>query len=450
MSVVSRSWSLKRRLATRLLAVLAIAVLGPPVVFIVISWWTIGSLHHRALQDQAADIVRGLDTRVEPPVLSLPDVLAAAYTHSHDSYFYLVLERDGMVVTASSPAAASLATRVLTVPPGEFFLVPRAGADPWYSYSINADGYRIAVGQDSAHEDVLFDSIIREVAGFTLWLAVPLLLMALFVMMRTLNRAFRPIARAADEARTITPGGTEAQISSHGLPREITPLVKAVNAALARLERAYDVERRFTTDAAHELRTPVAVLMARIDMLPEGPAKESLAQDTARLSRSVSQLLQVARLDAKPLAMDEDIDLARVVRHAVALLAPLAMQEGRRMEMTAPNRPVMIRGNAQAIALAVTNLVENALAHTPAGTPIDVQVTSEPAICVLDRGQGVPADERMAIFERFQRSPNTASSGTGLGLAIVAEIAARHHAVASVEPRAGGGSVFAIRWVNPA
>lgn len=450
MSVVSRSWSLKRRLATRLLAVLAAAVLGPPAVFMLFSLWTVGSMYDRALQDQAADIVRNLDTRVEPPVLSLPAVLAAAYTHSHDSYFYIVLERDGTVVTASSPTAASLAARAMMARPGEFFLVPHTGGEPWYVYSTTSDGYRIVVAQDSAHEDVLFDSIIREVAVLMLWLALPLLLVTWLVMMHTLNRAFRPIARAADEARTITPGGAEAQISSHELPREITPLVKAVNAALARLERAYDVERRFTTDAAHELRTPVAVLTARIDMLPEGPAKESLAQDTARLSRSVSQLLQVARLDAKPLAMDEDIDLARVVRHAVALLAPLAMQEGRRMEMTAPNRPVMIRGNAQAIALAVTNLVENALAHTPAGTPIDVQVTSEPAICVLDRGQGVPADERMAIFERFQRSPNTASSGTGLGLAIVAEIAARHHAVASVEPRAGGGSIFAIRWVNPA
>ncbi|ADH87895.1 integral membrane sensor signal transduction histidine kinase [Ancylobacter novellus DSM 506] len=450
MSLGSRSWSLKRRLATRLLVVLAIAVLGPPIAFLFFSWWTVGSLHHRALQDQAADIVRGLDTRVTPPVLTLPEVLAAAYTRSNDSYFYLVLERDGTVVTASSPLAASLATNATIVPPGEFFLVPRAGGAPWYTYSTNADGYRIVVAQDSSHENVLFDSIVREVAGFTLWLALPLLLVALLVMMHTLNRAFRPIARAAEDARTITPGGQEAQISAHGLPREITPLVKAVNAALARLARAYDVERRFTTDAAHELRTPVAVLMARIDMLPEGPAKESLVLDTARLSRSVSQLLQVARLDAKPLAIDEDIDLARVVRHAVALLGPLAMQDGRRMEMTAPNRPIMVRGNAQAIALAVTNLVENALSHTPAGTPIDVQVTSEPAIYVLDRGQGVPPDERMAIFERFQRSPNTASSGTGLGLAIVAEIAARHHAVASVEARAGGGSIFAIRWINSA
>lgn len=450
MNARPHQWSLKRRLATRLLVVLTLAVLVPPAIVIVAALWTINTMHDRALQDQAADIVRALDVSVEPPVLRLPDELASAYVLSHDAYLYLVLDRDGRTVLSSSPHASAVAGRAIVEAPSTFFLVPRPGGRPWYVYSTAAGAYRVVVAQDSLHEDVLSDSITRELANISLLTALPVLAMALLVVMWTLNRAFRDVTRVADDARAITPDSVEAQLSGEGLPREILPLVDAVNVALARLTRAYHVEQRFTTDAAHELRTPVAVLMARIDTLAPGPMKDSLAQDAARLSRLVSQMLQVARLDTRPMVMDQSVDLAVVVRDAVALLGPLALRDKRRMEMTAPNRPVVVRGHGYALGVAVTNLVENALLHTPVGTPIDIQVTPEPAIRVLDRGSGVPPEERTLIFERFQRSPTTTSSGTGLGLAIVAEIAARHHASVAVEPREGGGSVFTIRWMKAA
>jgi len=447
MSRSARAWSLKRRLAIRLLVVLTLGVLGPSTVMVIAAMWAIDSMDDRALQDQAGDIVRNLDVGVYPPVLHLPERLAAAYASSGDSYLYAVMDAAGTAVVLSSPAATPLATGAMRVPSGAFFLVSRPdGGSPWYAYAAQTGPYRVAVAQGSLHEDSLSDSIIRDLVNFSLLTALPLLAVTVLVAIWTLNHAFREIDRVAADARSITPGGADARLSSTGLPGEIRPLVEAVNDALARLSRAYDVERRFTTDAAHELRTPVAVLTARIDTMPAGPLRDALAADATRLSRLVSQMLDVARLDAAPLPVDEAVNLTAVVREAVAQLAPLALRDQRQMAMSAPNRPVEVHGNAAALRLAVTNLVENALLHTPVGTPIDVEVTEGPEIRVLDRGPGVPAAERGAIFERFQRSPTTIASGTGLGLAIVAEIAARHGAVAGVEDREGGGSAFVIRW----
>lgn len=447
MSSKAAPWSLKRRLAVRLLIVLTLGVLGPSTVMVIAAMWAIDSMDDRALQDQASDIVRNLDIRTTPPVLRLPERLANAYATSGNSYLYAVLDEAGETIASSSPAAAALAAEAVHGPSGTFFLVSRPdGGTPWYAYSSQVGPYRVAVAQGSLHEDAMTDSVISDLLNFSLLTALPLLAVTLLVAIWTLSRAFREVDRVAADARGITPGGADANLSPAGLPREITPLVEAVNDALARLSRAYDVERRFTTDAAHELRTPVAVLMARIDTMAPGPLRDDLAADAARLSRLVSQMLDVARLDAAPLPLDMTVNLSSVVREAVAQLGPLALRDKRQMEMRAPDRPVSVRGNEAALRLAVTNLVENALLHTPAGTPIDIEVTDEPAIRVLDRGTGVPASEREAIFERFQRNPTTTASGTGLGLAIVAEIASRHGATASVEDREGGGSAFIIRW----
>ncbi|MDQ0509264.1 sensor histidine kinase [Ancylobacter amanitiformis] len=440
-------WSLKRRLAIRLLIVLTMGVLGPSVVMVGAAMWAIDSMDDRALQDQAGDIVRNLDVTVSPPALHLPARLANAYATSGDSYLYAVLDAAGTILAASSPAAETLARVADDMTPGVFFLVTRPnGGQPWYAYMTTAGPYFVAVAQGSLHDDSLADSVMRDLVGFSFITALPLLAVTLLVTFWTLNRAFRQMERVAGEVRAITPGGAEARLSSEGLPSEIAPLVAAVNDALFRLGRAYEVEKRFTTDAAHELRTPVAVLTARIDTLPPGPTRDSLAADAARLSRLVSQMLDVARLDAAPLPMNAHVDLVAIVREAVAALAPLALRDRRTMEMRAPDTPVMVEGHEGALRLAVTNLVENAMLHTPRGTPIDIEVTPQPAIRVLDRGPGVAETERASIFERFQRSPSATSSGTGLGLAIVAEIAARHGAQAAVSGRPGGGGIFEIRW----
>lgn len=447
MSKTEKSWSLKRRLAARLLLVLALGAILPSSIVALAAMWAIDSMDDRALQDQAADISRNLDVGAYPAVLRLPEGLAASYRSSGDSYLYAVFGSDHRVIAASSDTASAMLARSQDQEPERFFVIPRSeGRLPWYGYATTKGPYTVAVAQGDIHDDALSDSIIRDIASFTLWTSLPLLAATLLVALWTLNRAFREIESVASGARAIRPGGVQSRLAAEGLPSEIRPLVEAVNDALGRLGRAYDVEKRFTTDAAHELRTPIAVLTARIDSMVPGPLKAALQGDAARIGRLVSQMLDVARLDAAPLPMDENVDLTKVVRDAVADFAPLTIRTNRKMEMTAPPAPVLVKGNAHALALAVTNLVENAMLHTPEGTPIDIKVSASRVICVLDRGPGVRESDRKLIFERFQRTRDVTATGTGLGLSIVSEIARRHGATASVEQREGGGCVFTIRW----
>jgi signal transduction histidine kinase len=222
------------------------------------------------------------------------------------------------------------------------------------------------------------------------------------------------------------------------------PLVRATNAALDRLERSLDTQRRFFAAAAHALRTPLAVLTARTDALPEGNEAAALRADADRLSRLVGQLLTMARLDDLPLDLTGRVDLRQAAVDAISDLAPLAI--GRRVGLTldAAPSPAIIAGNHAAIVLALTNLLDNALTYAPPGSAVDVEIDAPATVRVLDRGPGVPEAERMAVFERFRRAPGAHSGGSGLGLAIVAEIAASHGGRAWVEARPGGGATFVL------
>ncbi|WP_246546219.1 sensor histidine kinase [Ancylobacter defluvii] len=292
--------------------------------------------------------------------------------------------------------------------------------------------------------------VILDLIGFSLLAVMPVLALTLLVTMWTLNRGFHNLDRVAVEARTIVPGCPAMRLSAQGHPDEILPLVEAMNDAIARFERVHEAERRFTADAAHELRTSIAVLAARIDTLTSGAGRDALGRDAARLGRLVSQMLRVARLDAAPPCMNAVVDLVVTVRETVAALAPLAIRNGRLIEMRAPNRPVEVSGNVEVLGLAVANLIENALMHTPDRSPIAIEVTEEPEIRVMDRGADIAPADRARIFQRFQRGSASTTSGAGLGLAIVAEIAALHGAVAAVVPREGGGNVFVISWKGAA
>jgi signal transduction histidine kinase len=217
-----------------------------------------------------------------------------------------------------------------------------------------------------------------------------------------------------------------------------------VNSALDRLARGLDIQRRFTADAAHELRTPLAVLTARIDALPAGDI-EAMRRDVDRMNRLVEQLLKMARLESLPLDVAQLVDLNSVVVEAISLLAPLAIRQNKELVRAETGRPVMVHGNRAALVTALVNLIENALAHAPAGSAIEVELSADGRILVLDRGPGVPESERDAIFRRFHRGRTRGTSGAGLGLAIVAEIAAAHGGSVSAASRPGGGAAFCLQ-----
>jgi signal transduction histidine kinase len=278
--------------------------------------------------------------------------------------------------------------------------------------------------------------------------ALPALLLigggSLVVAALSIRNDLKPLRRVASEAGRIGPADTTARLDETGMPMEILPLVHAVNGALERLDAAFASQRQFTADAAHELRTPIAVLRARIEAFPRSHAVAALTADVDRLSRLVEQLLTVSVLDGKAFALDRQVDVGAVARGVVADLAPLAVNRGQSLAFEPPKRPVRIAGNALALEEGVRNLVDNALRYTPCGEAVEVAVLDSGVIEVSDRGPGVPAHHREAIFRRFWRGAAPGNEGAGLGLPIVKRIAEAHGGTVRVGDRQGGGAIFRI------
>lgn len=443
-----RPVSLQARLAWRLGAILlgSVGVAATGLAWMAVN--AIDSLDDRALQAQAEDISRHISRDTDGRIrVALPESLANAYVQSGGAYFYVVYGPDGRPVAASSQEAPNLiAGRLPLNGEARLFTIPGAGPFSHFNaYQAQIGDLRIAVAQSAFHEDVLADSLISEFLEVIGWWVIPVIFLSLFVGVATIRRGLAPLNDISARAAAIGPEATGVRLPEDDLPREIRPLVAAFNRALDRLARGFDVQRRFTADVAHELRTPLAVLSARVDTLPNDAQTAALRRDVQRMTRIVEQLLRVARLEAETIDLN-DVDLRAIAAEAVAALAPLAIRRGRDIALTGADRPVLARGNAPVLVSALMNLVENALAHTAPGTTVKVDVDPAGVIRVSDRGPGIPEAERPLVFKRFWRRPGTQIAGAGLGLAIVAETMRAHGGSVTVAQRPGGGACFALQF----
>jgi two-component system, OmpR family, sensor histidine kinase TctE len=259
--------------------------------------------------------------------------------------------------------------------------------------------------------------------------------------------SLRPLARASRQAAAIGPANPSGRVSPEALPREVRPLVDAVNGALARLDRAYAAQKRLTADAAHELRTPLAVLglrlqRAKLDGAVDWPAVE---RDLGQMIRLVGQLLELARLEDPARLEDQatpgPVNLARVAREAAAMVLPLAEGKGRPLEVEAAD-VVSLPGRPDELRRALCNLLENALVHGEGAVRVSVREEfggdngRRVVVEVADQGPGIAEGLREEVFERFRKAA-PASPGAGLGLAIVRQVARAHGGEARVRPGPG-------------
>lgn len=243
--------------------------------------------------------------------------------------------------------------------------------------------------------------------------------------------SLRPLARASAEAKRAGPQNPAARITHTGLPAEIAPLVDAVNGALDRMAAGMEAERRFTENAAHELRTPLAVLRLRLQRAREAQAAPfdwaPIEQDLARMQRLVSQLLDLARKehagrDANP--EHAPVNLARLAREAAAMIQPLAQAQGRRLTVSLPET-LIASGAADDLRDALRNLLENALLHGSGTITLHGAPDGDQAILSIeDEGAGITPELRARAFDRFGKGART--EGSGLGLSIVQAVAQAH------------------------
>ncbi len=263
-----------------------------------------------------------------------------------------------------------------------------------------------------------------------------------FVVMR---HVMAPIRRASSQAAAIKPQESNRRLPIDGMPVELLPLVTAINEALERLDRALTRQRQFTGDAAHELLTPLAVLKANVETMSDPQARSAIQQDIDSISEVVSQLLELAELDALELGHVEPVDFRRVCEEVVAMLAPLAVRRGKAIELTGAEEPVMVQCCSRLLGRAVRNLLENAIAHTPSGTTARLELHEDGLLRVIDRGPGVAVEDRARVFQRFWRGKGRKGPGAGLGLSIVQRIATAFGGTVDVGEAPGGGAEFSLR-----
>jgi len=272
------------------------------------------------------------------------------------------------------------------------------------------------------------------------------LVMALATLVATplvVRRGLAGLDRAAADAARVDVARRGTRLSTTDVPVEAMPLVDAVNDALDRLDEGHARERRFLADAAHELRTPIAILQTRIEA---GAAKPRLLEDVARLANLAGQLLDLQRLDERVEAFSA-IDLAELARGVAAEMAPLAIAAGYGIAVEVDG-PVRVDGDRAALERALTNLVQNAIRHGGGRGTIGLHVHAGGTLDVTDEGDGVPAEQRERIFEPFHRAHPDAR-GAGLGLHLVRETLRHHGGRVDVVDAASGGACFRMSFPRP-
>jgi signal transduction histidine kinase len=375
--------------------------------------------------------------------LALPPDISAFYGQGLEGLSYAVRDKDRRLIIVSSKNSDAAQVR-----PRRRLNESVRGEAHVYSVSVDHEGLRVTVAQNAQYPDVIFDDIVAYYLSRIGWFTVAIMAMLLALDIVVIRRALRPVVRASRIASAIDPKRTDLRLPLAGLPRELLPLIVAVNEALDRLEKGMKLQQEFTADAAHELRTPLAVLRARVDSFPADslPGRKGLAAlkaDIDVMSHVVSQLLEIAELENAGFKVDDRVDLYAVAADVVSMIASVAISQGKEVALT--GGPVLVRGNAAMIFRAIRNLVDNAVKHTESGSEVIVDVQGDGTVRVLDKGPGIPHADRALMVRRFWRARRD-QEGAGLGLSIVSRIAELHGAKLGISDRDGGGAVFSLSF----
>ncbi|RFC40961.1 MAG: two-component system, OmpR family, sensor histidine kinase QseC [Candidatus Nitrotoga sp. CP45] len=290
------------------------------------------------------------------------------------------------------------------------------------------------------------DELARGIAGNMLkplFISLPLLALLLWI---AVARGLRPLDKLTREVEQRAPDNLAA-LDASSAPREVVPLIERLNRLFTRIEASMQKERRFTADAAHELRTPVAAIkaQAQVARAASSEAERNHALDNAilgcdRAAHLIEQLLTLARIDTLGNDVTEACQLRVIAAEVIAAIAPAALSQHVRLELT-EGAEVEVRCNPVLLRILLRNLIDNAVRHTQPGTSVWVSITHQQGLACLsvnDNGPGIPEEELARVSERFYRPIGTNASGSGLGLSIVNRIAEIHGASLRIAPQISG------------
>ncbi|WBY01649.1 ATP-binding protein [Ramlibacter tataouinensis] len=414
------------------------------------SWWVLANEMDEVFEDNLKQVALAVAHHAGAGSPAGPAQLAQALPRAFEEYgrfefVTAVWSLEGRLLHSSDPAvhlpflSRSGISQVM------------ADGQPWHLYTVVLHDRIVQAAQLASERRVL----ARETAsGLVLPTAGLLALIALLLAL-ALRRGLAPLSAAAQDVAALSVEALHP-IELRGHPRELHPLVSAVNDLMVRLGSALSVQRHFVADAAHELRTPIAALRLQLQLLERaadaGQRRIALAELGAGIDRAqhmVAQLLQLSRLGPEaPALQPGPVVLGELVREAVARFSARADAAGIDLGAEVAGAPV-VQGDAAQLASLLDNLVDNALRHTPQGGRVDVRTDApqgRPCLEVCDTGHGIPIAERERVFDRFYRGAGQQGVGTGLGLAIVRAVADSHHADVALADAPGGGLCVRVRF----
>ena len=396
-----------------------------------------------------SDVTERLGAALEGDSLPADAPARAIFADHPDAYAFAIVDRTGMVVDAMNrnlipPSAIDIFAddwvTAVDLPAGRLVY---AG----HEFRDRSDGLRVVFVMASDPENLLRRALLSELGQHVWGPIVPMAVLLIGASALLIRRELAPVARAAAWARALRPGSVPPRPDGP-VPSEVADLIDATQRALDRLASALAAETRHAAEAAHALRTPVAVLTARLDALPPGETQEKLRADLAALSRTVQQVLAASRVDVLIAPSDAALDLRDPAAAVTAALAPFAYGKGVNLSLSVPDAPVMARANREGVELALSNLIENAVLH---GGPGAVAITVGPGetVSVRDQGPGLPKGAQAMVFEPFWRGPGAVAGGTGLGLAIVERLQRAQGGAIAVRAPEDGGCDITLSFAAP-
>jgi two-component system sensor histidine kinase TctE len=432
--------SLRIQLLRRLLPAMLVLLLAGAATAYWVAWRSATKAYDRALYDTMLAIADQLRVVDGKPLLPLtPQARAVLLTDKFDRVFYAVRGSHQEVLDGEPE---------LPLPPTNAHRVSSGEPRFYYDGVLHGQPVRVAAMQVALESEVLTvlagetlvkrNALIREIILGMLLPELLLTLVSISVVWFGVRSGLKPLA----ELRVELAGRSQADLSPVrvDVPEEIQPVVTEINELLRRLERSLSSQRNFVSDAAHQLRTPIAALRAQVEASLNESAPETRKQlegvlaAAHRLSHLVAQMLSLARAEPTLSQTQPEVSLEAVVQKVAESWLPFAFS--RQIDLGFELAPAFVRGNGLLLEELLANLINNALRHTPRGGTVTVSCGENDVqawLCVEDSGPGIAAEERERVFERFYQPAGSLSDGNGLGLAIVREVARQH-----------GGSVVAL------
>ncbi len=404
------------------------------------------------LRGMTRHVVAGLSAGPDgrPVAVRLPRLLELVGSALPRDAFYQVLDRQGHVLVSSNATSVS-AIPAGTAPPDAVGIFDVTIGDLPSHMSVSPvpgsnDAYFVLVSRSERFEQALLADQTKHMRLAMLVSSIGAMIVFAIVVFATMRRLLRPLRDLSTAAARIDPTNLRARLETSEVPTELAPLIESFNQALERLERGFRIQQEFLATAAHELKTPIALVRGEIEL--RGATRvATLLADLDHMDRQVHQLLLLAEVsDASSLSLTPT-DPRGAAHDAVAFVERIAHARRVEVRLDGPASELTVLADASALFVLLRNLVENATHHAPELSTVFVKVDRD-GISVSDEGPGIAPDDMPQLFKRFWRGAHRRDQGAGLGLSICSEIARGHGWRLTASNRPTAGAEFKV-WFTP-